>query len=235
MSSIFSGLALVEVDARLLRNIVSLRVSEDLFDDLSPAAADWALAQQVEDASKPPVYRSPQPVIDRPFEDAAWFNAIQWPFAHWQQSRFSDGRYGVWYGSDSVETTAWETAWHWYHGLIRDAGFEHEAVTAERRIYTVHCRAALLDLRPKAADFPDLLHKSDYSFAQSVGARIRHEGHPGLVTLSARRSGGENTVIFNPAVLSQPRHHAYLSYKLQGGQIRVERTPGRRWFDIPIT
>jgi hypothetical protein len=77
---------------------VSLLQSQDLFDDLTHDPAEWLLAQKVEDGVKPPPYRSQTPIIDRPFEDAEWFNAIIWPFRHWQASRFSDGAYGVWYG-----------------------------------------------------------------------------------------------------------------------------------------
>jgi hypothetical protein len=78
------------------RNIVSLRESRNLFDDLSGDPAEQALAQQVEIAVKPLHYHSPTPVIHRPFEEAEWFNAIGWPFQHWQSSRYSDGSFGVW-------------------------------------------------------------------------------------------------------------------------------------------
>ena len=105
MNSLFSKLTLADVHQDVARNIVSLRQSQDLFDDLTGDPAEWLLAQRVEDEVKPPLYRSPTPVIDRPFEDAQWFNAIGWPFRHWQASRFSDGSYGVWYGAESVETT----------------------------------------------------------------------------------------------------------------------------------
>ncbi|BBL34901.1 hypothetical protein Nstercoris_01152 [Nitrosomonas stercoris] len=75
-----------------------------MFDDLSDHPEDWALAQEVETAAKLPLYRSATPVINRLFEDAKWFNAINWPFQNWQASRFSDGSYGVWYGAESTVT-----------------------------------------------------------------------------------------------------------------------------------
>jgi hypothetical protein len=205
MSSLFAQLTLVDLAQDVARNIVSLRQSQDLFDDLTDDPDGWRLAQQVEGEVKPPPYRSRVPIIDRPFEDAHWFNAIIWPFKHWQASRFSDGSYGVWYGSDSVETTVYETVYHWYRGLVSDAGFEQLTVIAERKVYSVACVAALLDFR-KATGHPSLFHPADYSFCQSVGARIHKEGHPGLVTRSVRRPGGENFVVFNPAVLSHPRN-----------------------------
>ena len=104
MKSLFAQLTLADIRQDVARNVVSLRQSQDLFDDLSADPAEWLLAQKVEDAIKPPVYRSRMPIIDRPFEDAQWFNAITWPFRHWRASRFSDGSFGVWYGSESVDS-----------------------------------------------------------------------------------------------------------------------------------
>jgi len=233
-AELFSRLGLIDVRRDVIRNIVSLRVSQDLFDDLSADSEAWLLAQRVEAEVKPPPYRSNTPVIDRPFEDAEWFNAITWPFRHWQTSRFSDGSFGVWYGSRSEETTVYESVYHWYHGLISDAGFEHLSIVSERKLYTVTCKAALLDFRPLIPrHFPDLIHKTDYTLAQSVGQRMHREGHPGLLTFSARYSGGENYAIFNPAVLSDPRHHGYLTYRLETARVTVEKTPGTPWMEIP--
>ncbi len=183
---LFSRLGLADVRGDVLRNIVSLRASQNLFDDLTDEPAHWLLAQQVEDAVKPPPYRSHTPVIDRPFEDAAWFDAIRWPFTNWRVSRFSDGSFGAWYGCDSVEATVYETAYHWVHGLLTDAGYESEQVIGERKVYAVACNAALLDFRKIVPDFPELAHKTDYSYAQLVGARIHREGHPGLLIPSVR-------------------------------------------------
>lgn len=234
MNSLLDQLTLADIHQDVARNIVSLRQSQDLFDDLSDDPDDWTLAQNVESEVKPPPYHSHTPIIDRPFENAQWYNAIVWPFQHWQFSRFSDGSYGVWYGSKSVKTTVYESAYHWYHGLLSDAGFEHLTVVAERKVYKVTCRAALLDFRKAVMEYPDLLHPSDYTFCQSVGRRIHHEGHPGLITMSARHLTGENIAIFNPAVLSDPRFDCNLTYQLEDGHIIVEKTPGTTWVDLDI-
>lgn len=232
MNSLFAHIKLADIHHDVARNIVSLRESQDLFDDLTDDPAEWLLAQKVEDEVKPPPYSSRKPIIDRPFEDAQWFNAIDWPFKHWQTSRFSDGSFGVWYGSEAVETTVYESAYHWYRGLLSDAGFEQMAVIAERKVYWVACNAALLDFRQVAAAQPDLLHPSDYTLCQTVGSRIHREGHPGLLTQSVRRPAGENLAIFNPAVLSNPRHNCQLTYRLEDGQIVVEKQPGATWITL---
>lgn len=223
---------LCDVHQTVFRNIVSIRQSQDLFDDLSDAPANWQLAQQVEDAVKPPPYQSHTPIIHRPFEDAHWAHAIDWPFKHWQHSRFSDGSFGVWYGCAAVDTSVYETAYHWVSGFLRDAGFERESILAERKVYEVHCDAALLDFRPLSSDYPGLLHPSDYGYTQAIGARLQREGHPGLITCSARHPGGQNYAVFNAAVLSAPQTHCLLSYQLADGVITVEKQAGKPWLKI---
>ena len=258
MQDLFSHLSLADVHRDVIRNIVSIRESQDLFDDLTNKPDEWTLAQQVETQVRPPPYRSGTPVIDRPFEDAQWFNAIAWPFHHWCASRFSDGSFGVWYGCDSAQATVYESAYHWYRWFLCDAGFEHEPVVGERKLYAVTCAAALLDFRPLVSDkktpgrpqssctpsgglpqgraggsdYSDLLHKTDYTLAQSVGARIHREGHPGLVIPSARYAQGENYVVMNPAVLSNARFHCQLTYRVDGPRIVVEKTVGQTWMVI---
>ena len=235
MNTLFAKLTLADVHQDVARNIVSLRESQDLYDDLTDAPAEWLLAQKVEGEVKPPPYCSSTPVIDRPFEDAQWFNAIAWPFKNWQASRYSDGTYGVWYGSESVESTVYESVYHWYKGLLCDAGYERQVVIAERKVYTVACSAALLDFRKACNEHADLLHPSDYAFCQSVGARIHREGHPGLLTPSVRRPAGENVAIFNPDVLSNPRHYCELTYRLEGDLVVVEKQPVVAWITLAVT
>ncbi len=232
MEGLFDHLTLADVHTDVIRNIVSIRSSQDLFDDLSDSPDEWVLAQQVEDAVKPPPYQSGIPVLHRPFEDANWFNAIAWPFRHWQTSRFSDGSFGAWYGCGSVETSVYETAYHWLAGFLADAGFDKENVVGERKLYKVACHAALLDLRPRITEHPALTHRTDYGAAQSVGARLHREGHPGLITDSVRHPAGHNYVVLNPDVLSDPRHHGQLTYRLDGPRIVVEKKPGVGWMEI---
>lgn len=238
MDSLFAHLQLVDVHEDLFRNIVSIRHSQDLFDDLSDSPQAWALAQQVEDEIKPPLYQSRSPIIHRPFEEAQWLSAIGWPFQYWQASRFSDGSFGVWYGCESVETTVYETVHHWFNGLLRDAGFSAESgpsIMGERKLYQVRCDAALLDLRPTVQQHPELTHPSDYTTTQFIGARLHREGHPGLVTRSARRPQGFNFAVLNPGVLSAPRAYGYLTYRLQDETIIVEKQPGKTWLKIDVT
>ena len=234
MKALFAQLTLAVIDRDVARNIISFRDSQNVFDDLTDDPDEWKLAQQVQEEIQLPRHRSPTPIIDQTFNDANWYNAINWPFKHRQHSRFSDGTYGVWYGSESVETTVYESAYHWYSGLLSDAGYEREAVVSERTIVSVACAATLLDFRKAARTFPELLHPSDYSYTQTVGARIHREGHPGLIMQSVRRSDGENIAVFNPAVLTNPREIGHLTYKLDRDSIIVEKQAGKTWMTLEV-
>lgn len=66
MERLWAALRMADVQQDLLRNIVSIRVSQDLFDDLTNDPAEAALAQLVELQVKPPTYVSPQPVSMAP-------------------------------------------------------------------------------------------------------------------------------------------------------------------------
>ena len=235
MDAFFAGLPLADVHQDLARNIKSVRISQDLFDDLSDEPADWDAAQRHELATKPPTYASSLPVIERPFEEADWITAIEFPFRNWAASRFCDGSFGIWYGSDTVETSVHETVYHWRSGFLADAGYDklvsqgtRPSITGERKVYWVRCDAALADLRSRIDRYPDLVHPSRYDFTQSIGARLHREGHPGLVSRSARCEG-DNFGVLNKAVLSSLSACCSLTYRLTRAGVAIEREAGTAW------
>lgn len=231
IDGVFAHVGLADVHEDLFRNIVSLRVSADLFDDLSDDPAHWDSAIQLELRSRPPVFVSATPVVDRPFEEAQWNDAIGYPFRNWMRSRYSDGSFGVWYGSDSIETTVFETAYHWYAMLLSDAGFTQPGICIERKVFRVRCDAAVIDLRPAVPACPALVDRNDYTLTHQIGARLHREGHPGLVSKSARCEG-DIFAVFNARVLSRPRQTCFLTYTTTETGIVIERAPGQRWFEI---
>ncbi|MGH8431336.1 MAG: RES family NAD+ phosphorylase [Solimonas sp.] len=219
----------------LYRNIVSLRETQDLSDDLSDRPGAAALFAKAEMATKP---RLPLPGLHRPFEEG-YGQAIQFPFVpkNWFESRFSAGSYGVWYGSPALETTVHETAFHFHRKLVADPGFaDHpQSIIAERRVYRVAADALLVDLRPKSERFPGLRDPDSYAYCQEVGRSLHDAGHPGLITRSARCEG-DNAALLEARYLSNVRDHCYLRYVCRPGstQVSVERRPGRRWLGVEL-
>ncbi len=210
----------------VFRNIVSLRESIDLFDDIN--GGDDQLSAVACEAEMEVKADMPLGIIPRGYHYNA---AIGYPFETqpFMQTRYSDGRYGVWYGSPEFETTIFESAYHMMQRIQAIEGVS-EIVIRERAVYKVSCHALLLDLSGKAGDFPQLLD-NDYAFTHQIGARVHKEGHPGLLAPSARHQGQSNVVAFKKDILSNARNHCYLTYELDptSGQLAVSRQDGDRF------
>jgi hypothetical protein len=212
-----------DINDDVYRNIVSLRKSEDLFDDLSEG--DETLSNVAIQAEMR-VKRDIEPgLVHRGFH---YSTAIGYPFETepFMASRYGTGLYGVWYGSLELETTLHETA---HHMIKTESGIEgnNEPISRDRAVYQVMCNALLIDLVGKETIHPRLV-SDDYTFTQHIGARLQREGHPGLLAPSARLAGGQNAVIFNPDVLSNARLTCYFTYTFDPSarSVAIEREPG---------
>lgn len=213
----------------LVRNIKGIRVSQDLFDDLTRDTTDRQVAIAAEGTTR---ISSPAPLITRPFD---YGTVITYPFVpqNWHATRYSDGmRYGVWYGALELETTVRETLYHWHRFLTDSFPLDREVV-GERRVFQVRCEAILIDLRN--AKEPRLVERNDYSFTQPLGAYLWQRAQSGLLAPSAR-GPGTAAAILRPEALSEVRDLCYLTYRMNPLQDTavVERTPGEAWLSITI-
>jgi len=220
----------VDFHGDLVRNIPGIRASQHLFDDLSLEPADWDIAIAAEGAERIPTAAA---LISRPFD---YGTVISYSFdaAHWQATRFSDGSaYGVWYGSQKVETTVHETAWHWYRFVLDSYAGEDREIVTERRVFDVRCDALLIDLRGKEKTHPALVSRKSYGFTQQVGRYLHEQQLNGLLAPSAR-CDGTNAAIFKPERLSKVRDRAFLTYRLNvvRDTFVAERTSGRKWIRL---
>ena len=232
-SEVLSESTLTSFSQNVYRNIVSLIVSEDLFDDLTDDPQDYAVAQAIESLHTPPYYYSKTPIVDRPFEASHWFSAIQFPFENWQESRFSQGKFGVWYGASDVKTTVYETVYHWLKRTRIEEGQLPDGRELQRKVYTVHVDALILDLRSLTKVHPALLALKDYTLTQQMGQVIHKQGHPGLLTRSARCKG-DVQAIFNAAVLSDARINCWLRYQIQQDTVLVLGAGDKEVTSIPV-
>ena len=214
----------------LVRNIMGIRASQNLFDDLSAAADDQAVAVAAESANRIP---SEAPLITRSFDYGA---VITYPFVNvnGQGTRFSDGLdYGVWYGSLDLETTVYETVHHWYEFISDSFSREDREIVGERRVFHARCAAILIDLRGKERRERRLLDRRDYRYTQQLGRYLKEQHQNGLLVHSAR-CHGTNADIFTPGVLSRTQDLCFLTYRMNPARdlVRIERTPGRKWLEI---
>lgn len=211
------------------RNILSLKKSEDLFDDLYNGEPDCKeIAQAAEARVKQDI---PTGMISRGFH---YTTGILYPFEseNYQRTRFSDGSFGCWYGSLELDTTIYETAYHNLKDVLGVAGVT-EVIYRERAIYNIHCQGILLDFRGQEKKYPQLIG-DDYAFTHQIGRRLSTEGHPGFITPSARKMGGTNIIALSEKILSNPRVLHYLSYHINpvSKSVRIEKERGKTYLEV---
>jgi RES domain len=128
-------------------------------------------------------------------------------------SRFSDGRYGVFYAAADRDTAVAETRYHHARFLTAtDEGPMHLPM----RLYRVVIDTRLHDLRPPAAVDERVYSPVDYSTSQALGRRLHEAGSAGVVYRSVRHDRGQCAGLFKPRGASACVHAAYLLYAWDG-------------------
>lgn len=128
-------------------------------------------------------------------------------------SRFSDGRFGVFYAARERETAVAETRYHHARFL---AATRQAAMHLPMRLYHVAIDAALHDLRPPGA-VPDAVHDPDsYAASRPLGHRLHAAGSAGVAYRSVRRAKGQCVGLFRPRGAGRCLHAAYLLYAWDG-------------------
>lgn len=205
--------------ARTFRVIRSIHPPIDLFEDIADPK-DWEALASVEAKTNPRVRGEigdlgKVPVHRRVAGPGASY--VMAPFVHCsplRPGRFSNGNYGVYYAGNSEEVALAETIHH--HSKFMASTHEDAGWTSQFRLLIGAIDADLTDVN----DLPDVLHVSDYSHSQKVGAEIRDAGGNGLVWNSVRCPAGECIGAFWPDVVSIPVQGSHFSYHWNG--VRVD-------------
>lgn len=128
-------------------------------------------------------------------------------------SRFSDGRWGVFYAAREKATAIAETRYHHARFLAATA---QGPMHLPMRLYQVAIDTRLHDLRPHEAAF-DASHEPDsYAASRQMAARLLAHGSAGVVYRSVRHVRGHCVGLFSPQGARQCMHAAYLLYAWDG-------------------
>ncbi len=133
-----------------------------------------------------------------------------------RESRFSDGRYGVYYAGRDERTAIAETVFHTERRL-RDT--DEPPIELDMRSHVGTVEAPLEDIRgPRYAHLrdPDI---RTWATCQRFGASRRGAGAAGLLYRSVRRAGGECIAAFRPRAVSLPVQGRRLRYCWDGARI----------------
>ena len=151
-------------------------------------------------------------LIDGPFRPRAKLR---------NRTRFSDGSFPVFYSALAAETAEAEMA-YWFRKDY--AGKPRSNRTAYYQGFRCTFEGLEKDLRSKARDWPDLVHDSDYSFCNRLGAEVRERDIDGLVVPSARHEG-TNMPIFTQQAVSGPELEEVvtITYNPDTGEMSIDR------------
>jgi len=132
-------------------------------------------------------------------------------------SRFSGEDRGVWYAGFSLKTAQAEVAFHYAEGL-REVNWKEEETVAYRE-YLADFRAEVHDLRNKDLEdqrgdpaYQKYLQPNSYRASQQLGRRLLDQGSVGVVYPSVRHAGGTCIACFRPALVSNVREGALVTF-----------------------
>ncbi len=175
-----------------------------LFEDIADPA-DWELLASAEGKTNPRVRDeigdiSLVPAARRISGPSA--SLVMAAFTHIsldRPSRFSAGRYGVWYCGDRFEVALMETAHHFERFMRRTREPPSDAQFRELR---ADVAGQLHDLR--GGGFETCLDPDDWQAAQMLAAGLRSSGSEGVVYPSVRWPAGEAAALFWPDLVRLP-------------------------------
>lgn len=127
---------------------------------------------------------------------------IMAPFVHVNPngSRFSDGRFGIFYAAHRVPTALAEVRYHRERFLIAS----HEPPqTLELMLYEAAVGGDFHDIR--ASTNRGWYNSTSYARSQPLGARLYRTGSSGIVYRSVRDPAGECIAVFRPPLVKRCR------------------------------
>jgi hypothetical protein len=137
---------------------------------------------------------------------------IMAPFAYPAPSRFTDGRFGVYYAAAELSTAVAEIVHHRERFL---AATSSPALELDLRVVEARIDAACEDLRDVDDDDPRY-DRDSYVESRQFATMTRGTGVDGIVYRSVRDAGGTCIGIFRPRCLVNARTTRYLGFRWDG-------------------
>lgn len=112
-------------------------------------------------------------------------------------SRFSDGRFGIYYAGLSLETALTESRFSRAR-FLRATNEPPQILTM--RCYQCEVHASLVDLR----NDPQVHDPDSFTYAQALGRQLKAQHELGILYQSVRHPGGECIAALRPIALTPP-------------------------------
>ncbi len=131
-------------------------------------------------------------------------------------SRFSDGRWAVFYGAIEQETAEKEVLHHHVRPAVGDPSKRR---TAYFSCFNCRFRGEVKDLRRRLDEWPSLVsdEKGDLDFCRNLGREASGKSLDGFLAPSARHPAGTTVPAFRRTALSEPEILGYAAFSVDPG------------------
>lgn len=204
--------------------IVSTRYPPiDLFERVAQSE-DWEALIELEMLTNPRVREELGQISNIPPERRVQGNGASYvmaPFAYANESRFSDGSFGIYYAANDFKTALHEVAYHRekFYSLTDEKPLKTTEKTLLGKI-----DSKLHDVRK--GDWKHIYDPESYTESQKLGLKLRNEENSnGIVYNCVRYTGGKNFGTFWPDVVSLPIESKKVVLNWNGEKID-------KWFDF---
>lgn len=198
---------------------------------LADTADDQLLLEALADEVKP--------ALPKAARRLPWLLAAPFRYGLGRPSRFrsADTLPGIFYAAEEVETAVAETA-HWrLAAFARSPGFARPRGAVPMSAFSVAVDTArALDLTAPPFDAPAgrWTHPSDYAATQGLAAAARAARAGAIRAPSARRAGGVNVAVLDPAALvPPPRPHSSWAFLSLGDGLVATREMSEQALRFP--
>lgn len=194
----------------------------DLFERVSPDPAVWEALIALEGLTNPRLRDEAGvvamvPAGERVSGPGATYVMASFTHLNPRGSRFSDGRYGVYYAAVDLKTALAETIHH-FEAFARDSGDGPRS--EDMRVVVGDVDHAFEDVAVlPEAERAAVLDPGSYAASQAYAARLRDGGAAGVVYPSVRRDGGWCLGAFTPRAVGLPRQERHVQYRWNGERV----------------
>lgn len=209
-----------------------------LFERLTDDPAVWDALIALEQMTNPRVRDETGEIALVPPEDrvsgpGAGYVMAAFTHVNPKGSRFSDGRYGVYYAAADLATAIAETVFH-FEAFARDAADPPRG--EDMRVLVGHVSAEFISVAAlPEADCAAILAPDSYAASQPFGAAQRDAGANGILYPSVRDPGGTCIGAFRPRAVGLPHQERHLHYRWNGDRVdRYFDYSTDQWIPLPV-
>ena len=137
-------------------------------------------------------------------------------FAYTGASRFSDGRFGVYYASREEATAIAESM---YHTELFMRATQEPSIDLDKRLYTATVTGTYDDIRARSSR-SKLYDKVSYAPSQAYSSKLYEANKvDGIVYRSVRRALGESVAVYRPRLVTNCKLAKYIQFRWENGRI----------------